>query len=76
MWWKAHIRREKAGFMRYRIMKQNHGLSVQIDDVLGQVRPLSQQIRQCRQSASTAAGFCRLTQAGRAAKAGPELKSA
>ena len=37
--------------MKYRIMKQDNGLSVQIDDVSGQEPALLQQIRQCRQSA-------------------------
>jgi hypothetical protein len=37
--------------MKYRIMKQDSGLSVQIDDVSGQEQAVVQQIRQCRQSA-------------------------
>jgi hypothetical protein len=37
--------------MKYRITKQDNGLSVQIDDVSGREPALLQQIRQCRQSA-------------------------
>ena len=37
--------------MKYRITKQDEGLSVQIDDVSGQEPAVLQQIRQCRQSA-------------------------
>lgn len=37
--------------MKYRITKQDTGLSVQIDDVSGQESALLLQIRQCRQSA-------------------------
>jgi hypothetical protein len=43
--------REETGFMKYRIVTQDGGISIQIDDVLGQEAILVQKIRQCRQSA-------------------------
>lgn len=37
--------------MKYRVVKEEDGLSIRIDDVSGQETALLQRIRQCRQSA-------------------------
>jgi hypothetical protein len=46
-----HETREETAVMKYRILKHDSGISVQIDDVLGQEAQVVQKIRQCRQSA-------------------------